>query len=99
MDNNINQFRYIYENIELYQFQFSQFDWILFAGVTVGGIVLMIGLFYIFRSIALFTIALYQSGALARKKKTLNDLVLMKDIQTELEKEIEQAVLKAAFHS
>ncbi len=37
--------------------------------------------------------------ALAKKKKTLGDLILMKDIQTELEKEIEQAVLKAAFHS
>lgn len=41
----------------------------------------------------------YLGGALARKKKTLGDLILMKDIQTELEKEIEQAVLKAAFHS
>jgi hypothetical protein len=36
---------------------------------------------------------------LAHKKKTLGDLILMKDIQTELEKEIEQAILKAAFHS
>ena len=32
-------------------------------------------------------------------KKTLSDLVLMKDIQTELEKEIEQATLKAAFQN
>ena len=37
--------------------------------------------------------------ALAKKKKTLTELILMKDIQTELEKEIEQAILKAAFHS
>jgi hypothetical protein len=36
---------------------------------------------------------------LAKKKKTLTELILMKDIQTELEKEIEQAILKAAFHS
>ncbi len=32
------------------------------------------------------------------KKRTLSDLILMKDIQTELEKEIEQAMLKATFH-
>lgn len=35
----------------------------------------------------------------ANRKKTLADLVLMKDIQTELEKEIEQATLKAAFQN
>jgi hypothetical protein len=34
---------------------------------------------------------------LKRKKETLTDLILMKDIQTELEKEIEQAMLKATF--
>ncbi len=34
---------------------------------------------------------------LRRKKETLSDLILMKDIQTELEKEIEQAMLKATF--
>lgn len=33
------------------------------------------------------------------RKKILSDLVLMKDIQTELEKEIEQATLKAAFQN
>ena len=32
-----------------------------------------------------------------RKKKTLGDLILMKDIQSEMEKEIEQATLKATF--
>lgn len=34
---------------------------------------------------------------LRKKKETLSDLILMKDIQTELEKEIEQAMLKATF--
>jgi hypothetical protein len=34
---------------------------------------------------------------LQNKKNTLSDLILMKDIQTELEKEIEQAMLKATF--
>lgn len=33
------------------------------------------------------------------RKNTLADLVMMKDIQTELEKEIEQATLKAAFQN
>jgi UV DNA damage repair endonuclease len=36
---------------------------------------------------------------ITHKKKTLANLILMKDIQTELEKEIEQAILKAAFHT
>jgi hypothetical protein len=34
---------------------------------------------------------------LKKKKETLSDLILMKDIQTELEKEIEKAMLKATF--
>lgn len=33
------------------------------------------------------------------KQKTLSDLILMRDIQTELEKEIEQSTLKAAFQN
>lgn len=33
------------------------------------------------------------------RKKLLSDLVLMRDVQTELEKEIEQATLKAAFQN
>ncbi len=32
-----------------------------------------------------------------KKKHILGDLILMKDIQTEMEKEIEQAMLKATF--
>lgn len=36
---------------------------------------------------------------LETRKSTLADLVMMKDIQTELEKEIEQATLKAAFQN
>lgn len=96
---NYNQFHYIYDNVNLYQFQSIQLDWIVFASTIGGGIVLMIAVFYMIRLISLSTISYYLGGALARKRKTLNDLVLMKDIQTELEKEIEQAVLKAAFHS
>jgi hypothetical protein len=39
----------------------------------------------------------HDSEELRKKKETLTDLILMKDIQTELEKEIEQAMLKATF--
>lgn len=96
---NFNQFKYIYSNVDLYQFQFDQLDWIVFWSTIVGGIILMIVSYQLIRIVALFTISHHLSGTLARKKKTLGDLILMKDIQTELEKEIEQAVLKAAFHS
>jgi hypothetical protein len=48
---------------------------------------------------SLKSIAYIADQVLANKKKTLSELILMKDIQTELEKEIEQAILKAAFHS
>jgi len=34
---------------------------------------------------------------LENKKNILTDLILMKDIQSEMEKEIEQATLKATF--
>lgn len=99
MNNTINQFRYIYDNVDIYQFQSTQLDWIIFVGTIVWGVILMVWLFYFIRFISLSTMSYYLGGALARKKKTLGDLILMKDIQTELEKEIEQAVLKAAFHS
>jgi len=43
-------------------------------------------------------ITLYREKSEERKKQnTLNDLILMKDVQTELDKEIEQATLKATF--
>ncbi len=32
-----------------------------------------------------------------KKQNTLNELILMKDVQSELDKEIEQATLKATF--
>lgn len=51
------------------------------------------------RYAVLYSISYHADRVLAHKKKTLGDLILMKDIQTELEKEIEKAILKAAFHS
>lgn len=54
---------------------------------------------YIFLYIAGLSILLTEKRKIANKKKVLWDLILMKDIQTELEKEIEQATLKAAFQN
>ena len=61
---------------------------------------MVMGIYYILTKYAtLYSISYHADRTLAHKKKTLGDLILMKDIQTELEKEIEQAILKAAFHS
>jgi hypothetical protein len=62
-------------------------------------VVVMTICYILMRHAALYSISYHADRALAHKKKTLGDLILMKDIQTELEKEIEQAILKAAFHS
>ncbi len=92
----INQFSYIYTNLSLYQFHA---DWVIFTITLVGGIILMWVCYLVIRIAALYSIVYHTDRLLAHKKKTLGDLILMKDIQTELEKEIEQAILKAAFHS
>ena len=44
-----------------------------------------------------YRVVMREAKELQGKKNTLSDLILMKDIQTELEKEIEQAMLKATF--
>lgn len=92
----ISQFSYIYSNLSLYQFQAN---WIFWGFILILGMVLMAFTYYASRLLSLYAIIYHSERALARKKKTLWDLILMKDIQTELEKEIEQAILKAAFHS
>lgn len=38
-----------------------------------------------------------EARSIAAKKQVLGDLILMKDIQSEMEKEIEQASLRATF--
>ena len=93
---NNNQFAYLYDNIMLYQFQN---DWIVFSIFIILGIILMAASYYIILLWSLKSIEYTAEQLLAKKKKTLTELILMKDIQTELEKEIEQAILKAAFHS
>ena len=65
--------------------------------VVAMGFVLLLIIYY--GSLFLSGLALVRADGheLNRKKRVLSDLILMKDIQTDLEKEIEQATLKAAF--
>ncbi len=42
-------------------------------------------------------ILIKEKNTIDNKKKVLGDLILMKDIQTELESEIEQSMLKSTF--
>ena len=44
-----------------------------------------------------FFIVVHEAQSIAAKKHVLSDLILMKDIQTEMEKDLEQASLKATF--
>jgi hypothetical protein len=87
-----NKFSYVIENLSLASP--GMISLILWTFLMIAGILLMRSMF------------LYGYGArvvaqdekeLKRKKETLSDLILMKDIQTELEKEVEQAMLKATF--
>ncbi|MBX9809562.1 hypothetical protein K2X92_04205 [Candidatus Gracilibacteria bacterium] len=98
MDTTLNQFQYVYENLSLYQFQ-VQTDWYILLGIIIFGIILMVSVYYAVFFSAIKIRAYQEKQVFLNKKKTLTDLILMKDIQTELEKEIEQAILKAAFHS
>ncbi len=87
-----DKFPYVLDNLNLY---------------TPGMVEIIVGfIFSIIIIIAFRWIFLYSYGwrvvrhdaeELRKKKETLTDLILMKDIQTELEKEIEQAMLKATF--
>ncbi len=92
MDN--NQFQFLYDNILLYQFNS---DWVVLAIAIIIWIICMAWLYYVILFGSLKNIEITADQLLAKKKKTLTELILMKDIQTDLEKEIEEAILKAAF--
>lgn len=94
--NTENKFTYLYDNITLYQFNN---DWILFIISLVVGILFMIIIYKSIQTLAFYSIQYHSDLNIKKKKRTLGELIIMKDIQTELEKEIEQAILKAAFHS
>lgn len=86
------RFTYILENLLLYHP-----TWV---GISLG-IIIGLGVFILLRMTFFYFSWLFllheDAIALKKKKNTLGDLILMKDIQTELEKEIEQAMLKATF--
>lgn len=87
-----NQFLYDYTNLTLYTPSI--------LGVAVAFVVWLIFLFSL-RFLLLmfygFLAVRKDTKAIASKKNVLSDLILMKDIQTEMEREIEQASLKATF--
>lgn len=89
---NTTQFTYILSNLDYTPNMIH-----IILGIIIG-IVLIFGI----RMGFLYTYGIYlirkDHADIEKKKKTLGDLILMKDIQTELEKEIELAMLKATFH-
>jgi hypothetical protein len=86
------QFSYIIDNISLYTP-----DTIEIAIGSIIGLAMVIFIHRIFLYGYGSILVRKDQSELRRKKETLSDLILMKDIQTELEKEIEQAMLKATF--
>ncbi|MBS9784328.1 hypothetical protein KGV55_03180 [Candidatus Gracilibacteria bacterium] len=85
-------FTYNFANINLAQGTFIS------SLLGIGISIVLIFILYIF-SLLIWCLLQYFKEKQNRKNKTkvLKNLVLMKDIQTEIEKEIEQARLKAAF--
>lgn len=86
------KFPYILDNLMLHSpWLLEGILWCVFAIICV----------IVFRWIFLYSygwkVVRHDAQELRKKKETLTDLILMKDIQTELEKEIEQAMLKATF--
>lgn len=90
--NDTSQFTYILENLD---YTPSLVIAIVSLFIACVSIFLMR---YIFLYSYGFLIVRSDAAIIEKKKRTLSDLILMKDIQTELEKEIEKAMLKATFH-
>ena len=89
---NLAHFSYTLENLSLYTPSLITILIGFLLGIG-GFIFLRMAFFYGYG----FFLIRKDASDLAKKKHTLSDLILMKDIQTELEKEIEQAMLKATF--
>ncbi len=92
MNSTISRFPYILDNIDLAT------PWLL---EIIGGSILGLLLFVMCRYALLYiyglNIFLAEKHKFESKKQLLWDLILMKDIQTELESEIEKAMLKSTF--
>ncbi len=86
------QFLYIIDNLYLYSP-----DIIHSVIALILGIALTFTLSYVYLYSIGYALILAEKKRLQKKKDILWDLILMKDIQSEMEKEIEQATLKATF--
>ena len=86
------QFLYNYINLSLYTP--SLVDTLI---AFVLAFVFIFTLRWVLMALFGFFLVRYDLRLIASKKNVLADLILMKDIQTEMEREIEQASLKATF--
>ena len=86
------QFLYTLENLYLYNPDIIH----IIIGVVVS-VIFLAGLTFAYLYSSGYAVLWREKKALENKKNTLSDLILMKDIQSEMEKEIEQATLKATF--
>ncbi len=86
------QFLYIIENLYLYTP-----DIIYSVIAIILGTILIVALRYAYLYGIGYIVLWKEKRVLQNKKNILSDLILMKDIQSEMEKEIEQATLKATF--
>ncbi len=86
------QFLYNFGNLEEYSPSLTH---VIVAIIL--GIICIISLRILFGYIAGISLVYHDHKIIEDKKHVLGDLILMKDIQTELEREIEQATFKATF--
>lgn len=90
--NSSNLFPYILDNLNIYSPDI--------VGIIIGVIfclVLMISAYYALLYGKVAVLLWEEKKKIEKKKHVLWDLILMKDIQTELENEIEKAMLKSTF--
>lgn len=88
------QFLYTIENLALYQPQ-----WIHIIIAIIFSIFFIALLRYMFLYHIWFFVVWHEKRAMESKKHVLSDLILMKDIQSEMEKDIEGASLRATFQN
>lgn len=88
------QFLYSLDNLSL----FSASILSSIVAIIIGVILIIIWKF-LFSYISWSFLLLKDRRVIEEKKQVLGELILMKEIQTELEKEIEQAALKATFQN
>lgn len=89
---------FLYEYLNLWLYSFHE-EWMIVLATLAWSVISLGMIFYLLRFFYLYSKAREERMLFNKKKRLLDDLILMKDIQTELEKEIEQAILKAAFQS